>query len=322
MTMQMHQVRYFLAVATTCNFSRAAEQCNVSQPSLSRAIQSLEQEMGGALFHRERGNTHLTELGRIIYPFVEGISKQMHAARETATSYLNLDGAPLSIGVMCTIGPGMISDLIVTFRMSFPGVNLVIIERDARQLCQMMVEGRIDVAILGLPEEIEENFHVLPLFEERFVVLLPKDHQLAGKSVVMGSDLHQQAYLSRANCEFRDHIGDQFVGRGIMVRRVFSSESDDWVKAMIKAGLGFGLFPEYGTADRDLVVRPLVDPDFIRRISLLTVRGRPHSPSVGAFVSATKGFKWPGKGGLDQRPGWSDRAKAWLHLGPSPDRET
>jgi len=66
----MQQVRYFLAVAGTLDFARAAERCNVSQPSLTRAIQSLEAELGGPLFHRERGNTHLTELGRIIQPFL------------------------------------------------------------------------------------------------------------------------------------------------------------------------------------------------------------------------------------------------------------
>jgi DNA-binding transcriptional LysR family regulator len=158
---------------------------------------------------------------------------------------------------------------------------------------------------------------VLPLFDERFVVLTSKDHQLAGQSVVMGMDLHQQSYVNRASCEFRDHIREQFLERGIMTRRVFRSESDDWVKAMIKAGLGFGLFPEYSTSDRDLIARPLVDPDFVRRISLLTVRGRPHCPSVGAFVAATKAFKWPGLADERQRAGWSDRARAWLNLAPS-----
>lgn len=315
--MQTHQVRYFLAVADTCNFSRAAERCNVSQPSLSRAIQALELEMGGALFHRERGNTHMTELGRIIYPFVEGISKQMDAARATATSYQSLDEAPLNIGVMCTIGPGMIADLIVEFRMKFPGVNFVIVEREASQLCEMMIEGKLDLAVLGLPEEVDESFHILPLFDERFVVLVSKDHQLAGQSIVMGTDLHQQAYVNRASCEFRDYIGEQFQERGIMTRRVFRSESDDWVKAMIKAGLGFGLFPEFSVSDRDLVARPLVDPDFVRRISLLTVRGRPHCPSVGAFVSAAKAFKWPHIAGSSPRPAWPERARAWLHLGPA-----
>lgn len=293
--MEMHQVHYFLAVARTCNFTRAAEERNISQPSLSRAIQALKAELGGSLFHRERGNTHLTELGRIIHPFMENIAAQTAAARTTAASYGNLDGAPLQIGVMCTIGPTIITGLITEFRQGYPEVEFVVLDRNARQLTEMLVSGAIDIAILGLPDAFEDRFHLMPLFEERFVVLLPGDHPLAGKAVVTGADLHGQLYVNRFQCEYLDFIGDEFDRRNIVVRRVFSSERDDWVKAMIRAGLGFGLFPEFSANDPDMIVRPLVEPEFVRRSSLITVRGRPHSPSVGAFVAAAKAYSWPGR---------------------------
>ena len=76
-------------------------------------------------------------------------------------------------------------------------------------------------------------------------------------------------------------------------RKVFSSERDDWVQGMIKAGLGIGFFPELSVTDPGLVTRRLIDPEFIRTIMLLSVRGRPHSPAVGAFVQAARAFKWP-----------------------------
>src|SRR3954447_19616468 len=99
--MEMQQVRYFVALARELNFTRAAEASNVSQPALTRAIQQLEHEMGGPLFHRERTRTHLSELGRIMLPYFEGIQTQAEAAREHAKSLKKLDRVTLHIGAMC-----------------------------------------------------------------------------------------------------------------------------------------------------------------------------------------------------------------------------
>src|SRR5690349_12456388 len=103
--MEMNQIRYFLAVCNTLNFTRAAEQCNVTQPALTRAIHKLEEEMGGLLFRRERKLTHMTDLGNLVRPQLEQILKQSQQARSTALNFLHLRDAPLRLGVMCTIGP-------------------------------------------------------------------------------------------------------------------------------------------------------------------------------------------------------------------------
>src|SRR5262245_64701871 len=103
--MEIQEIRYFLALCETLNFTRASERCNVSQPALTRAIQHLEGKLGGPLVHRERGNTHLTELGRIMQPYFEQVAGQMEAARRRAQSMAKLKGATLTVGLMCTIGP-------------------------------------------------------------------------------------------------------------------------------------------------------------------------------------------------------------------------
>jgi LysR family transcriptional regulator, hydrogen peroxide-inducible genes activator len=102
--MEMHQIRYFLAVSDLLNFTRAAEQCNVTQPALTRAIQKLEEELGGLLFRRERHLTHLTDLGRLVRPQLEQVWRHTETAKTTAQSFLKLESAPLGLGVMCTIG--------------------------------------------------------------------------------------------------------------------------------------------------------------------------------------------------------------------------
>jgi DNA-binding transcriptional LysR family regulator len=291
--MEMQQVRYFLALAGTLNFTRAAEQSNVSQPALTRAIQALEYELGGPLFHRERQNTHLSELGRMMLPYLEQVLSQTEAAKAHAKSLKKLENATLKIGAMCTIGPALISDLIVKFKSAHPNVDLEVTDESSGDLLELLSKGDLHVALFGLPEGPDVRFHALPLFQERFVAVLPPEHPLTKQNVVSCSDLHEAPYVSRANCEVFDFARQQLRERQIRWRKVFSSERDDWVQGMIKAGLGFGFFPELCVTDPALVTRRLIDPEFVRTIMLVTVRGRPHSPALGAFVQAARTFPWP-----------------------------
>ncbi len=96
-------------------------------------------------------------------------------------------------------------------------------------------------------------------------------------------DLHEEAYVNRANCEYYEYAGNILRGLGVYVKVVMRSDRDDWVQAMILAGLGFGFFSEYSVTMPGIVTKPLIEPEFVRQINLVTVRGRPHSPAVGAL---------------------------------------
>ncbi len=292
--MEMQQIRYFLALAETLNFTRAAEQCNVSQPALTRAIQGLEAELGGPLVHRERNKTHLSELGRIMTPYFESIRAQAEAARATAQEFSTMESARLTIGAMCTIGPTLVSEFIMDYQLRNMNVELEVKDAGVKALIEDLIDGRLEVALLGQPEGVDVRFHGLPLFAERFVLVVPQQHRLAKLNTVPVRELHGEHYVNRANCEYYDFVHEQFVNMGVRTKKVFSSERDDWVQGMIKAGMGIGYFPEYSVTDPDLAVRPLVDPEFARTIMLVTVRGRPHSPAVGSFVRQAKSFGWPG----------------------------
>jgi DNA-binding transcriptional LysR family regulator len=289
----MQQVRYFLAVARTLNFTRAAEACNVSQPALTRQIQQLEAELGGLLFHRERQNTHLSELGRMMLPYLETIQQQTEAAKASSLAARRLEGVTLQIGAMCTIGPALLSELFVKFRRANPEVDFLIRDRGLEEVLADLASGKLDVALLASPNGLDDCFHGLDLFDERFMVAVAPGHHLAQKNIVRCADLDAQAYVNRVNCEYFDYIGAEFRKIGVKTRKVFASERDDWVLGMIKAGLGFGLFPESSMTDPDLMLRPLIDPEFVRTIQLVTVRGRPYSPAVGAFVRQARTFAWP-----------------------------
>jgi DNA-binding transcriptional LysR family regulator len=291
--MEMQQVRYFVALAGTLNFTRAAEQCNVSQPALTRAIQQLEHELGGPLFHRERGNTHLSELGRMMLPYLQTVEESARAARDQARAVKKLEQATLTIGTMCTIGPQLISDLLIRYQAAHPNVEVRVIDTGAPQMIEMLEKGDLEVAVVGVPEELPESLHQLPIFEENFVILLPPNHRLCASNPIRAADLNEEPYVSRSNCEVFEPVRKALTERGVFLRQVFSSPRDDWVQGMIKAGLGVGFFPEFSVTDADLVVRPLVEPSFSRTIYLATVRGRPYSPAVGAFVQEARRYPWP-----------------------------
>ena len=291
--MEMQHVRYFVALAGTLNFTRAAEQCNVSQPALTRAIQQLEHELGGPLFHRERGNTHLSELGRMMLPYLQTVEESTQAARDHARAVKKLERATLKIGTMCTIGPQLVTELLVRFRTEHPSVEVQVVDAGAPQMIEMLEKGDLEVAIVGVPGELPDTLHQLPIFEEPFVIVLPPNHRLVASNPIRAAELDKEPYVSRSNCEVFEPVRAELNSRGVFLNQVFSSPRDDWVQGMIKAGLGLGFFPEFSVSDPDLVVRPLVEPSFHRTLFLATVRGRPHSPAVGAFVQEARRYAWP-----------------------------
>lgn len=291
--MEMQQIRYFVALAQTLNFTRAAEQCNVSQPALTRAIQQLEHELGGPLFHRERNNTHLSELGRMMAPYLESVANSARAAKSAAISAKKIENVTLTLGAMCTIGPQLVADLIVRFQSAHPNVEVNVIDGEASAMIAALERGDLHLSLVGVPDDLPDCFHQLPVFSERFVIVLPPGHPWQERNAIRVADLDGEPYVGRTNCEVFRMVTEDFARRGVTTKKIFSSPRDDWVQKMIKAGLGFGFFPEYCVSDTDLVVRPLIDPEYTRTIYLATVRGRPHSPAVGAFVRAARQHNWP-----------------------------
>lgn len=290
--MELQQVRYFLALCETLNFTRAAEKCNVTQPSLTRAIQALEAEFGGPLLHRERNNTHLTELGLVVRPYLENLMAQAAVAKSRAREVAELKDVALSLGMMCTLGPQKLIGLLRCFRESNPGVDLVLRDDTAAALLDMLDQGQLDVALLSFPGDVPDRLHAVPLFSERFVIAVCPGHPFERLNAVRAKDLHGHRYLSRVNCEFGDYMLELYRREGVELARPYRSERDDWILSMVAAGLGFSFIPDSCVTVPGLVTRALIEPEVVRTVSLVTVRGRPHAPAVGAFVRAAKAQTW------------------------------
>ena len=130
--MELHQVRYFVAVSRLLNFTRAAEQCNVTQPSLSRAIKLLEEELGGLLFRRERESAHLTDLGHLVHPHLQSVYDHSRLAKDLSQDFVGK--WPLKLGIMSTISADEVVDLIANIRTRHPDVELRLCDANAKDL--------------------------------------------------------------------------------------------------------------------------------------------------------------------------------------------
>ena len=291
--MEMHEVRYFLAVCDTLNFTRAAERCNVSQPSLTRAIQKLEAEFGGLLFRRERAATHLTDLGSLVRPQLERIAKDAETVKSTASSFLRMKDAPLSLGIMCTIGPMRCVGFLSRFQKGHPGIELTLTEDTPARLVELLQEGKIDVAVMAQPDPFPERFDVHPLYRENFVVAFPPGHRFDQMNAVRIAEVGGESYLSRINCEYYDQLGQVCRDNNAPLIDAYRSEREDWIQSMVMAGMGICFMPEFSPVLPGLHTRCVIEPEVVREVCLVTVSGRRFSPAVATFVRALKAYKWP-----------------------------
>jgi len=257
----------------------------------------LEEELGGPLFHRERANMHLSELGRMVKPYLDRVYDQMQEAKRQALEFTKLKKTALKLGVMCTIPPNQLVDLVCGLQTRNPGIELELKDAGAADLEQKLLGGDLEVAIYCRPgQEPDERLHHMPLFREQMMIALHPDHPLAKRNAVTPKDLSGERYLNRANCEFNGYAGPiwrehDFLGCEL----VYRSDRDDWILAMIASGLGFGFMPASCVNHSMVVARPLIDPEFWREVDFVTVRGRPHSPAVGALVREAMRTRWMGK---------------------------
>lgn len=267
--MEMHQLRYVVAVARTGNFSRAAEQCHVSQPSLSQQIQKLEDELGERLFHRLGRQVKLTPHGTAFVRRAERILEEVEAAKREVADAQNLLRGTLSLGVLPTIAPYLLPPVLTRFHAQHPGVEIVVQEDTTAQLLKQALAGDLDLAVASLPIA-DGRFEVRELFAEELLVALPPGHPLAAKRVVRVGDLERERFIvmKEGHC-----LGDQVLKfcerRELRPNVIFRSAQLETVQALVCAGLGLSLIPEMavgGGGRPQPVYRPLQPPRPERKI--------------------------------------------------------
>ena len=290
--MEMHEIRYFLAACRTLNFHRAAELVHVGQPALTRAIQKLETNLGGYLFHREKGHVRLTDFGALMRIHLDEVLKRSEIAKRTARSFLSLEAAPLTLGVMCTIGPMRFVGFLNAFRERHPGIEVTLIEGAASRLVELLAEGTLDIALVARPEPFDQTLSVEPVYRERFGLAFSTGHPFEMRNTLQLADVRGEAYLDRINCEYAGYIDALCKDLGFEIRSAYRSEREDWILAMVAAGMGICFIPEFSANQPGVCYRPVVDPEIVREVSLVSVADRSPSPAFSAFASAAKQYDW------------------------------
>jgi len=292
--MEMFQIRYMLAASRTLNFTRAATECNVSQPALTKAIKTLEGELGAPLFHREGKRLRISEFGQSILPHLRQILSEADVAQNLAENYRLLNKVPLRLGVMSTVGHVRLSRFLAKFQKDHEGVEVSVTEAPISELKQKLEDGDIDLAVLNPLDGLGESFRLHHLYSERYIVIFPPGHRLGQLNAVKLADLSGEPYVDRLACELREMVMEVCESREVDLYARFRSEREDWVQAMVLARIGFAFMPEYSVTLPELMQRPLVEPEVTRNISLAHVPGRKFSPAAAAMMRAAQSFDWPG----------------------------
>ena len=289
--MEMHEIRYFLAACETLNFHRAAAHCHVTQPALTRAIQKLEAELGGLLFHRENNQVQLTEFGRMMRPHLQEVLRTRNA-EQVARSFLKLEACTLDTGsdvhdrtVAVRRLPQRVSGAPSGYRDQHRGKHTAPPERTP-------AHGSLDMALMAQPDPFDQRLLVEPVYHERFGLAFPAGHAFEQRNTLHVTDVCGETYLSRINCEYRDHLAELCREYGVGFRRGFRSEREDWIMAMVAAGMGICFLPEYSAAHPGIRHRLVADPQVVREVSLVSVTGRTLSPAASSLVAAMRNYDW------------------------------
>jgi DNA-binding transcriptional LysR family regulator len=303
--MEMHEVRYFLALCESLNFRRAAVKCNVTQPALSRAIRKLEMELGGLLFRREAQQAGLTDLGRLVRPQLEEIAARAKGVELAARQFLKLENAPLRLGALCTIGPAIITKFLKEFSHRNPAVEITLRDGAVKGLIQLLLDDAIDFAIMAQPHEYDERLRVQELYNENFTVAFGLRHPFENRNAVTMADMDKQIYLRRLNCEYREVFADLLKERGLALRVSYQTEREEWIQSLVAGGVGVCFLPEFSACVGGLRTRPLIEPRVARSVSLVSVAGRRRTPQASSFFNLASSYDWPyGEKARRSHEGW------------------
>ena len=291
--MEMQQIRYFVAVAETLNFTHAAERCNVSQPSLTRAIQSLETELGGELIRRERSLTHLTELGSRMLPLIRKCYESALAAKTLAQSVKKGTSSSLSLGVSWSVDLTLFVPLLYELSCAMRGLQLKLRRGSAPELAELLKSGEVELALGGPLGDAWERLDAFPLFVEPFELVVSQEHEIAGTDTLDLGRLTAERLLVQVDAEMADELDRRMRDAGIDTEvdahRVATGYD---LIALLEANLGIAIMPASMARSKRLRRVPLAGFDLMRPVSLYAVAGRQRSIAGNTLMNLLRSADW------------------------------
>ena len=284
--MTLTELKYIVAVAREKHFGKAAEACFVSQPTLSVAVKKLEDELELKLFERSAGEVTVTPLGDEIVRQAQSVLEQAAEIKEIAKRGKDPLGGPLKLGVIYTIGPYLLPDLVRQNIALTPQMPLMLQENFTVRLLEMLRTGEIDCAILAEPFP-DTGLAIAPLYDEPFMAAVPSTHPLASKKSVTAAELKNETMLllGAGHC-FRDHVLEvcpefaRFASNAEGIRKSFEGSSLETIKHMVAAGMGVTLVPRLAVPPEALAAAEPDAPGVVRYLPIHDDGGAPPTRRV------------------------------------------
>jgi LysR family transcriptional regulator, hydrogen peroxide-inducible genes activator len=274
--LEMHEIRYFLALARELHFTRAAEACAVTQPAFTRAIRKLEVKLGGLLFNRRRGQIDLTALGWDVLPRLQAGFEEIEAVHSQARYDIKAKRTRIRLGVTCTISPDIFAPILKDLDQELNNVEIVLKEAKSGTIVELLASGDIDIGIAAWPV-YPDDMDVHPIFIENYAIAFAAGHVFQDLDEVPLAQLSGETYLERLHCEFDDHFKAATHDWNINTEIRFSSEREDWIQSMVRQGLGVSIVPEFMPLADGIESRAIVEPSVQRVVAVLTLRGQAFS---------------------------------------------
>jgi DNA-binding transcriptional LysR family regulator len=290
--MEMHQIRYFLALSETLNFTKAAERCNVAQPSLTRAIQFLETELGGELLRRERTLSHLTELGERIAPLMRQCYEAAVAAKAVAQSLERGEAAPLSVAVSRSISVATLTRILSELSRAYTGLHLKLLRGSGPEIVAYLKSGEAELAIAGPLGETWERLDVVALYDEPINLFVSGKHRLATRKAAEFKDLASETLLINTASEMADKIADCLKETAAGTARSLRVASLDDLLTLVKANLGVAIIPLGIGSLAGLSLVPLGGLELVRTVSIYSVAGRRRGTACATLFNMLRAADW------------------------------
>jgi DNA-binding transcriptional LysR family regulator len=290
--MEMHQVRYFLAVAEVLNFTRAAEECHVAQPSLTRAIKQLEEELGGDLFRRERPHAQLTELGQRMLPLLRQCYESALGARSLAAALKSGEIGALRLALSHTIDVNIIIPQITELSQRFRALELKFLRGTAAEVAESLKRGDAELALAATLDERWERLDSWPLFTEGFDLIVGPSHRFANRKTVEVGELQQERLLVRTFCEQANQLTDLLRTQNIRMTHSHEFMSERDLPPLLEANAGVAFMPRSTNIPSTLIRAQMDGIDLRRTVYLYGVAGRQRTAVANTAMKLLRSFDW------------------------------
>jgi len=260
--LDIRHLSYFLEVAKHASFSKASESIHLSQPTLSKMVKNLEEELGVVLLHRSTRKVQLTDAGKVVQTHAQAMMNASQNLLSAVSDLLQMKTGQFSLGLPPVIGSSFFPKVIIGFRQLHPDISIQIVEEGGRQIEQLLLEGSIDLGVVVLPAD-PQLFEIVPIIKRQLNLVVPISHKLSHNQEVRLSDLSDESFiLFSQGFNLHDRVKEACVHEGFEPKVAYTSKQWDFIYEMIAANQGVSLLPE--------TICAKLDPDKVHIIRRIT----------------------------------------------------